>query len=137
MFSKIFLILSIFSASVALGAEKQESQNLVQKEMAALDGAFKTTIDAIVLNEPERINPAFNEVNVIREQVERAVKGGVKLALPRNQKRFKEFARLDDKFHQELAVLLKAAKKKNMMTVRGQTHRLLDLCVKCHMVFRK
>ncbi len=136
MVIRIIFILTIFSVGAAFGAEKPGSQNLVQNEMVALDTAFKATIDAIVLNEPGKIVPAFNEVNSIREQVEHAVKSGAKLALPRNQKRFKEFVRLDDKFHQELGVLLKAANKKNMITVRRQTHRLLDLCVRCHTVFR-
>ncbi len=136
MFIKILFFLTIFLADLAAGAEKPESQNLVQSEMVALDSAFKTTIDAIVLNEPEKIIPAFNEVNSIREQVEHAVRSGAKLTLPKNQKRFREFVRLDNKFHQELGVLLKAAGKKNMMTVRKQTHKLLDLCVRCHAVFR-
>ena len=137
MLIRIFLIVVILSAGTASGAEKPESQSLILKEMTALDSAFKATVDAIVLNEPQKIPPAFNEVNSVREQVEHAVKGGAKLTLPRNQKRFREFVRLDDKFHHELAALLKAAKKKDMMAVRRQTHKLLDLCVRCHMVFRK
>ncbi len=136
MVIRTFFILTIFSVCAAFGAEKPGTQNLVQNEMVALDGAFKATIDAIVLNEPGKIVPAFNEVNSIREQVEHAVKSGAKLTVPRNQKRIREFVRLDNKFHQELEVLLKAAKKNNMTTVRKQTHRLLDLCVRCHTVFR-
>ncbi len=136
MVIRILFILTIFSVGAAFGAEKPGPQNLVQSEMVALDSAFKATIDAIVLNEPGKIVPAFNEVNSIREQVEYAVKSGAKLTVPRNQKRFREFVRLDDKFHHELEILLKAAKKRNMITVRKQTHRLLDLCVRCHTVFR-
>ncbi len=134
---RISLILVFLSLGVASGAERPESQTLVQKEMVALDAAFKSTIDAIVMNEPEKIPPAFEEVASLREQVEHAVKSGIKLTLPRNQKRFKEFVRLDDKFHHELEILLKAARKKNMTTVRKQTHRLLDLCARCHTVFKK
>ncbi|HWR59718.1 MAG TPA: hypothetical protein VN328_12600 [Thermodesulfovibrionales bacterium] len=134
---KIFLVPIVFFAGIAFGSEIQAPQNLLRREMAALDRAFKATVDAIVLNEPEKIGPAFSEVNAIRGEVEHAVKGHAKLALPRNQKRYREFVRLDDKFHHELTTLLKAAKKKNMLTVRRQTHRLLDLCVRCHVVFRK
>lgn len=137
---KGFLILSVvvaFSIGTVSSAEKPESQNLIQKEMAALDSAFKTTIDAVVLNEPGRIPPAFDEVDRIREQVERAIKSGAKITLPRNQKRFREFVRLDNKFHHDLELLLKAAKRKNMPAVRKQTHRLLDACVRCHTIFRK
>lgn len=133
----IFLFCAVFSAGIAISAEKQESQNLIQKEMTALDSAFKSTVDAVVLNEPGRIAPAFEGVNKIREEVEHAVKVGAKITLPKNQKRFREFVKLDDKFHRNLEVLLKAAKKNRMEDVRKQTHRLLDACVRCHSTFRK
>ena len=134
-FGILFLLVSF--SGIGIAGEVQESGNLVQKEMIALDSAFKTTIDAIVLNEPGRIGPAFDEVNSIREQVEHAVEHKVRITLPRNQKRFKEFVRLDNKFHHELQVLLKAAKKNKMRVVQKQTHRLLDACVRCHAIFRK
>lgn len=133
----IFLLFSVFLVSIAIGTEKQGSQNLIQKEMVALDSALKATIDAIVLNEPGRIALAFDEVNKIRAEVEHAVKDGAKITLPKNQKRLREFVRLDNKFHRELEILLKAAKKNKMGVVRSQTHRLLDACVRCHMIFRK
>lgn len=139
MLLKIFIILflALFSAGIAFGAEKEESLNLIRKEMAALDSAFKATLDAIILNEPGKIAPAFDEVSKIREEVEHAVKGGVKITLPKNQKRFREFVRLDDKFHHNLEVLLKAAKKNGIGVVQKQTHKLLDACVRCHAIFRK
>lgn len=140
MLLKIFFVvvpLAVFYIGVTAGAGKQESQNLIQSEMVALDSALKVTIDAIVLNEPGRIAPAFDEVNKIREQVEHAVKGGQRITLPKNQKRFREFVKLDNKFHHDLEILLKAAKKNKMVIVRRQTHRLLDACVRCHNVFRK
>ena len=131
------LSLLVFFISVGTAEENQETGKLIQREMVALDSALKTTIDAIVLNEPGRIGPAFDEVNKIREQVEHAVEHRVRITLPRNQKRFKEFVRLDNKFHHELEVLLKAAKKNKMRVVQKQTHRLLDACVRCHAIFRK
>ena len=134
-FGILFLLVSF--SGIGIAGEVQESGNLVQKEMITLDSAFKTTIDAIVLNEPGRIGPAFDEVNNIREQVEHAVEHKARITLPRNQKRFKEFVRLDNKFHHELQVLLKAAKKNKMRVVQKQTHRLLDACVRCHAIFRK
>lgn len=131
------LFLAVFSISLPSGAEQQETGNLILKEMAALDSAFKTAIDAVVLNEPEKIASAFGEVQKVREDVEGAVKKGVKITLPKNQKRFREFVRMDDKFHRDLEILLSAAKKKRMWAVQRQTHRLLDACVRCHTIFRK
>lgn len=137
MFIRMLFVLLFFSAGVSFGAEKLANQSLIQEEMVALDSAFKTTVEAIVLDEPERIPPAFDEVKALRKQVEHAVKSGAGLALPRNQKRFREFVRLDGKFHRELEALIKAAKKENVIAVRRQAHRMLDLCVRCHRVFRK
>jgi hypothetical protein len=68
---------------------------------------------------------------------EHAIKAGEKVRLPRHQKRFKEFVRLDNKFHHELEVMLKAAKKNKIVAVKRQAQRLLDACVRCHNVFRK
>ncbi len=140
MYSKLFFtlfVLALFSISVPAGAEQRGSQNFILREMVALDSAFKTTIDALLLDEPERIAPAFEEVKKVREEVEGAVKEGVKITLPKNQKRFKEFVRLDDKFHRDLEILLHAAAKNRMWIVQRQTHRLLDACVRCHTIFRK
>ncbi|HUO77344.1 MAG TPA: hypothetical protein VMU21_07170 [Thermodesulfovibrionales bacterium] len=135
LFGVLFLLVSFISIGIA--EENQESRNLIQREMIALDSALKTTIDSLVLDEPGRIGPAFDEVDKIREQVEYAVEHKVRITLPRNQKRFKEFVRLDNKFHHELQTLLKAAKKNKMGVVQKQTHRLLDACVRCHAIFRK
>ena len=131
------LVLFVSFPCIGIAEEHQESGNLIQREMVALDSALKTTIDAIVLNELGRVAPAFDEVDKIREQVEHAVEHKQKITLPRNQKRFREFVRLDNKFHHELQVLLKAAKKNKMGVVQKQTHRLLDACVRCHAIFRK
>ncbi len=133
----VFFVAAFSAVGIATGAEQQESKNLIQKEMIALDSAFKVTVDAVVLNEPGRILPAFQETNKVRGQVEQAVKGGAKIVLSKNQKRFKEFVRLDNKFHRDLELLLKAAGKNNMGVVQRQTHRLLDACVRCHRIFRK
>lgn len=136
---KIFAVvfIAVSALSMAIAAEKQEPQNLILKEMIPLDNAFKVTIEALVLNQPERIAPAFEEVHKARAEVEDAAKKGTEIRLPRNQKRFKEFVRLDDKFHIELETLLHAAKGKEARVVQRQAHKLLDLCVRCHAIFRK
>lgn len=133
----IFCTIIFLSFRIAEGTEQPGSGNLIQREMLALDSALKVAVEALVLNEPGRIVPAFLEVNQIREQVEGAVRGGAVIMLPQNQKRFKEFVRLDNKFHRDLELLLAAAKKNNMGALQRQTHRLLDACVRCHRIFRR
>jgi len=133
----VFFVAAFSVIGTAAGVEQQESKNLIREEMIALDSAFKVAMDAVVLNQPGRILPAFQETNALRVEVERAVKGGAKIGLPRNQKRFREFVRMDNKFHQDLELLFKAAKKNNMGLVQRQTHRLLDACIRCHRIFRQ
>ena len=136
----VFLIaiaLVLVFTSISSAAEKQNAENLIIKEMMALDKAFKTTIDAVVLNRLDKIAPAFEDVHKVREEVEKTVKEGKKIALPKNQERFKMFVGLDNRFHKEVEILIESAKKNHMGRVQKQTNRLLGLCVKCHTMFRK
>ena len=70
----IFAVLLAITLSGSVSVAEAQDENLVRKEMAALDRAFKITIEAVVLNQPEKIAPAFAEVQKIMEQVEQAVK---------------------------------------------------------------
>ncbi|RJQ41555.1 MAG: hypothetical protein C4550_01405 [Nitrospiraceae bacterium] len=133
----VVLTLAMSSNSITLGADKEASQTLIIREMAALDKAFKTTIDAVVLNRLDKIAPAFEEVHKVREEVEKTLKEGKKIALPKNQERFKLFVSLDNRFHKEVEILIESAKKNHTGRVQKQTNRLLGLCVRCHVMFRK
>ncbi|MEK7296708.1 MAG: hypothetical protein AAB069_02290 [Planctomycetota bacterium] len=133
----IFAVLLAITLSGSVSVAEAQDENLVRKEMAALDKAFKITIDAVVLNQPEKIAPAFAEVQKIMEQVEQAVKDKKKIALPRNQNKFKVFVKLDNRFHREVGALVIAAKKNRMRAVNRQTHNLFNMCVRCHDIFRK
>ncbi|HBR21338.1 MAG TPA: hypothetical protein DD713_02015 [Nitrospiraceae bacterium] len=140
MMTKISFIVAfmiVFFTGIAYGYDKQESQNLIMSEMVTLDKAFKTAIDAVLLNQLERIAPAFEDVHKVREQVEHAVKEREKIVLPKNQSLFKVFVRLDNRFHHEVEILVDASKKKNMKAVQRQVSRLLNMCVRCHGLFRK
>ena len=133
----IAIALVLVFAGISSAAEKQNAENLILKEMVALDKAFKTTIDAVVLNRLDKIAPAFEDVHRVREEVEKTVKEGKKIALPKNQERFKMFVGLDNRFHKEVEILIESAKKNHMGRVQKQTNRLLGLCVRCHTMFRK
>ena len=133
----IFAVLLAITLSGSVSVAEAQDENLVRKEMAALDRAFKITIDAVVLNQPEKIAPAFAEVQKIMEQVEQAVKDKKKIALPRNQNKFKVFVKLDNRFHREVGALVIAAKKRMREAVNRQAHNLLNMCVRCHDIFRK
>jgi cytochrome c556 len=135
----IFIILMVaIGGAPFLGiSARGQAVNLVKEEMIALDAAFKKIIDAIVLGNMKIIKPALKEVHEAREEVEKAVKAGQKITLQKNQDKLKEFVELDDKFHEEMEVLAKAAEEGNKNLVLKQTHKLLDACVVCHEGFKK
>jgi hypothetical protein len=111
--------------------------NLILEEMAALDQAFKTIIDAVVLGDMQRITPALMGVTEARERVEKAVKAGQRILLPKNQSRFREFLKLDEQFHAELEELSKAAETGQKKVVKNYAHKLLDACIVCHEKYKK
>ena len=111
--------------------------NLIMEEMTALDQAFKTIIDGVVLGDMERIKPAMMGVYEALERIERALKAGQKVILPKNQGQIREFIRLDDQFHSDLEDLTRAAETGQRKVVKNYAHRLLDSCVVCHEKFRR
>lgn len=127
----------IFSLTGISTLGRAKGLNLSKEEMLALDPAFKKIIDAVVMENLKIIKPALADLHEAREEVERAVKAGQKIALPKNQDKLKEFIELDDRFHEEFEVLEKAAEAGNKKVVQQQTHKLLDACVVCHERFAK
>lgn len=53
----VVLVVAVLSTGTAFTSGKPEQENLVRKEMAALDNALKATIDALVLNDLGKIPP--------------------------------------------------------------------------------
>lgn len=140
-FILIILLAGVFSTFIigisVMSQTKPKEVNLVMEEMIALAPAFKTIIDAVVLGDMKMIKPALIGVHEARDKVEKAVKAGQKIDLPKNKDKFKEFVKLDDKFHEDFESLAKAAETGKKKLVKDQTHKLLDACVVCHERFRK
>jgi len=109
----------------------------LREEMTALDRAFKTIIDAVVLGDIQRISPALMEVTEARESLERAIKAGQMILLPKNQGQFREFLKLDEQFHIDLEELRSAAETGQRKAVKNYVHKLLDSCIACHERYRK
>lgn len=130
-------LLGVLALSMPTHAQTPETQGLILKEMAALDKAFKTSIDAVIFDQLERIAPAYEEVHKVREDVEGALKQKKQIILPRNQKLFKRFVSLDNKFHREIEILVQASKKDNIVVAQQQINKMLKLCIQCHRIFRK
>lgn len=128
-----YVLMIFISASVVQGSD--EAQSPVKQEMAALRSAFVALVDALLLNKFDAIEPAFHEVHKAREATEKAANEG-KIKLPKNQKRFKEFVKMDEEFHKEIETLLEAVNKNDANKIKQATHRLLNACIACHKVFR-
>lgn len=155
--SALGVLLIISGGSVVMGADKHshdshdshsakaahkhpqaatdKTPNPVKDEMVALNEAFKNLLDAILLNEPEKIELPFHNVHKAKEKTMEAAKKG-EITLPKNNDKFKEFEKLDEKFHHDLEAIIEAADKKDMKTVKANTHKLFDSCMECHTKFR-
>lgn len=138
----IIIVVGVFGTCfVVISAPDQtkptEGMNLLREEMVALEQAFETIIDAVILANLELIKPAAAQFHKAREKVEKAISAGQRITLPKNQDKFKKFVQLDDKFHDCFRALEKAAEKGQKKVVKDQTHKLLDNCVVCHEGFRK
>lgn len=74
----------ILGASVFGQTKPRGGVNLVKEEMAVLDPAFKKVINVVVLGNMEIIKPALDDLREAREEVEKAIKAGQKIPLPKN-----------------------------------------------------
>ena len=137
IFLMVLIITVLSSYLTPISSVRSQSGNLVKEEMLVLDPAFKKIIDAVVLGDMRFVKPALAEVHEARENVEKAVKAGQKITLQKNQDKLKQFIELDDQFHEDIEVLVKATGAGNKKVVRDQTHKLLDACVVCHEGFKK
>lgn len=117
--------------------EPKGGTNLLEEETLALEPAFEAIIDAVIFDNMGLIKPTILPLHKAREKVEQGIKAGEKIILPKNQDKFKEFVKLDDKFHREFETLEKAAGAGKKKVVKDQTHKLFDACVVCHERFRK
>lgn len=136
LFAVVFAVMVGFAPPVWPQPHGSETENPIKAEMRLLDLAFKNLIDAILLNDPSGIEGPFHEVHHAKLKTEKALEGGG-ITLPKNADKIKSFKEMDEKFHQTLEGILKAAGKKDMEAVRKKTHEALEGCVQCHSMFRK
>lgn len=132
----VFLLISLIMPLSALAIEDRDTQNPLLEEMQTLDSAFKEIVSAVATGEGDRVYKALESTQGLREKTHHAIESGM-IRLPKNQHRIKEFLRLDMKFHTELRLLSKAARKNNQRKMLVLTNKLLEGCVNCHRVFKK
>jgi cytochrome c556 len=127
-----------FVGNSAMGqTEPQGGMNVLRREMLALEEAFETIIDAVIFDNMQLIEPFMPPFHIAREKFDEAMSTGQKIELPKNQDRFEEFVKLDNKFRRKFEVLEKAAEAGKKKVVKDQIHELFDACVVCHERFRK
>jgi len=114
-----------------------EERNPLREEMAGLDLALKGIIEAVVLEDMNRVPPALEKAREGREKRDAAVRAGFSVRLPKNPNRMEEFSILNRKLQIDLLELGRVAETGQKRVVRNHAHRLLDTCVACHEKFRK
>jgi len=133
-----FLGTCLIGTSAMSQTKPGEGMNLLfRREMWCLEEAFEATIDGIIFDTMELINPTIPPLHKAREKVENAMHAGEKIILPKNQDKYKEFIKLEDKFYKDFEALVKSVEKGHKEVVKDQTCKLLDACVICHERFRK
>lgn len=130
------IFMSLILMAVSVSAEDRHTSNPLIEEMRSLDNSIREIVSAVATAEGERVIRSIESLHGLREKTHQAIQSGI-IRLPRNQHRIKEFLKLDMKFHAELDLLLKAARKNNQRKMLVLTKRLLDGCVNCHRVFKK
>ncbi len=138
----IIIVIGVFSTwlvgTPAMSQTKSKGgMDVLKREMLALEEAFEAIIDAVIFDNMELIKPVTPPLHKAREKVEKAIKAGEKIILPKNQDKFKEFVELGNKFHKDFESIENAAEAGMKKVVQDQTHKLFDACVVCHERFRK
>lgn len=110
--------------------------NPLLEEMHSLDTAFKEIVSAVAIGDGSSVYKSIESLHGLRERTHQAIESGM-VRLPKNHHRLKEFLKLDIRFHTELGLLSKAARKNNQRKMLLLTKKLLDGCVNCHRVFKK
>ncbi len=131
-----FGALVIFLVGVSFPPGARGEGTLLREEMMALDSAFKTVLDAIVMEDLRLIQPALARYGEARGRLEGAERTGYRILLPKNQGRAADFFKLRDQFQIGLEELSKAAETGQKKVAKNSVHRLLDACVACHERFR-
>ncbi|MFN3395862.1 MAG: hypothetical protein ACK4Z9_03590 [Thermodesulfovibrionales bacterium] len=130
------IFMSLILMTVSVSAEDRHTSNPLIEEMRSLDTSIREIVSAVATAEGERVIRSIETLHGLREKTHQAIKSGI-VRLPRNQHRIKEFLKLDMKFHAELDLLLKAARKNNQRKMLILTNKLLEGCVNCHRVFKR
>lgn len=130
------IFMSLMLVAVSVSAEDRHMSNPLVEEMRSLDNSIREIVSAVANAEGERVIRSIESLQGLKEKTHHAIESGM-IRLPKNQHRVKEFFKLDMKFHTELDLLLKAARKNNQRKMLVLTKRLLDGCVNCHRVFKR
>lgn len=130
------IFMSLILMAVSVSAEERYTSNPLIEEMHSLDNSIREIVSAVATAEGERVIRSIESLHGLREKTHHAIESGM-IRLPKNQHRVREFLKLDMKFHAELDLLLKAARKNNQRKMLVLTNKILEGCVNCHRVFKK
>lgn len=112
-----------------------EPQNPLQVEMRGLTSLMHLTIVAVANDQLSLIPPAISQLHGAIEETQSALKEG-RFRLPRNADDVEGFLAADDAFHDELVVLLRAARANDLPAVSRQVGVLMEGCTTCHSRYR-
>ena len=110
--------------------------NPLVEEMNTLDNAFRDIVSAVALSDTAKVHASLQAMQGTMEKTHEGMHTGT-VVLPKNASHIKEFIERDNKFHEKLDALDRAARRNNLREMLRITKQLLDGCVQCHQTFRK
>lgn len=116
-------------------AAQGEAQNPLQVEMRALTAFMQLAIVAVANDQLELIPPAISKLHGTIEDTQEALKAG-EMKLPQHPEEVDAFLAMDDAFHEQLVILVRAAKENNLMLATRQLANLSLGCTSCHQRYR-
>lgn len=110
-------------------------QNPLQAEMRALTSVMQLAIVAIANDHLAIIPPALSQLHGAMEETQDGLRQGT-FRLPHDADDVEGFLQADEAFHDELVVLLRAAREGDAAAAGRQMGVLLEGCTTCHARYR-
>lgn len=116
-------------------AAEGEPQNPLQVEMRALTAFMQLALVAVANDQLDLIPPAISKLHGAIEDTQDALKEG-KMKLPQHPEEVDAFLAMDDAFHEQLVILVKAARENDLPLATRQLANLSLGCTSCHQRYR-
>lgn len=130
---------AVVVVAVLLAASRSRGQdpppNPVQQEMRLLEEAMRDAVTAIAKGDVRGLPKQLHAVHTAADKTKQAAGSGA-YAPPKNPEQLAAFRALDEAFHQEMILMVKAARRNDVSATSELFGKLMVRCHACHAQFR-